>query len=118
MKHVKTPLHLLNLRLLLAAGVALAACGCFAAAEAPPRDIFATLQRLQEQLDQQTKRLDRLYNAIGPQLAELEERAAAAEKQEQEDKALALEPIREVADENLTSIGCVNTAASPTASCA
>ena len=84
----------------------------------PPRDTSATLQRLQAQLDQQTKRLDRLYNAIGPQLAELEERAAAAEKQEQEDKALALEPIREVADENLTSIGCVNTAASPTASCA
>jgi WD40 repeat protein len=77
----------------------------------PPRDTSATLQRLQEQLDQQTKRLDRLYKAIGPQLAELEERAAAAEKQEQEDKALALEPIREVADESLTSIGCVNPAA-------
>jgi WD domain, G-beta repeat len=77
----------------------------------PPQDTSATLQRLQEQLDQQTKRIDRLYKAIGPHLAELEERAAAVEKQQQEDKALALEPILEVAHESLTSIGCVNPAA-------
>jgi len=108
---MKTPLHILNLRRVLAAGIVLAACGDFAGAQAPPQDTSATPQRLQDQLDQQTKRIDRLYKAIGPQLAELEERAAAVEKQQQEDKAPALEPIREVADESLTSIGCVNPAA-------
>jgi len=69
------------------------------------------VQRLQGQLDEQTKRIDRLYRAIGPHLAELEERAAAVEKQEQEDKALALERIREIRDESLTAIGCGNPAA-------
>ena len=85
--------------------------GMAAAATNPPsQDTTAVLQRLQEQLEQQTKRIDRLYKAIGPHLAELEERAAEVEKQQQEDKALALETIREVKDESLTAIGCVNPA--------
>jgi WD40 repeat protein len=113
MKYMKTPLHLINLRHLMTAGVALAASTCFtvAAAEAPAQDNASTSQRLQDQLDQQTKRIDRLYRALGPHLEELEVRAAAVERQEQEDKALALERIREVKDESLTAIGCVNPAA-------
>jgi WD40 repeat protein len=79
-----------------------------AATNPPPQDTPAALGRLQEQLDQQTKRIDRLYKAIGPHLAELEERAAKVEKQQQEDKALALEQICDVKDESLTAIGCIN----------
>src|SRR5205085_380813 len=52
-----------------------------------PPQLSTILQGLQGQLDEQTKRIDRLYKAIGPQLAELEERAALLEKQQQEDKA-------------------------------
>lgn len=110
---MKTPLHSLNLHPLLAVVVVLAACVGFTVpgAEPPPQDATAVLQRLQDQLDQQTRRIDRLYNALGPHLAELEERAAEVEKQQREDKALALERIREVKDEDLTGIGCVNPAA-------
>jgi WD40 repeat protein len=113
MNHMRIPLNSSNRRPLLAACLTLAACTGIAAsaAEAPAPDSSSALLRLQEQLDQQTKRIDRLYQAIGPQLAELEERAAALEKQQREDKALALERIREVKDESLTAIGCVNPAA-------
>lgn len=106
-------LRILDLRLLLAACLTLAACTCIAtaAAESPAPDNSSALLRLQDLLDQQTKRIDRLYNALGPHLAELEERAAEVEKQLQEDKVLALERLREVKDENLTAIGCVNPAA-------
>lgn len=105
--------HILNLRPLLAASVLLAACTGFTivAVESPPQDSSSALLRLQEQLDQQTKRIDRLYRAIGSHLEELEERAAEVEKQQQEDKALGLERICEVKDESLTAIGCVNPAA-------
>ena len=98
---------------LVTAGVALAASTCFtvAAAEAPAQDNASTPQRLQDQLDQQTKRIDRLYRALGPHLEELEVRAAEVEKQQQEDKARAMERIREVKGESLTAIGCVNPAA-------
>jgi len=87
-----------------AAIVALAICNNFvvSAAESPAQDTSAALVRLQEQLDQQIKRIDRLYNAIGPQLAELEERAAEVEKQQQEDKALALGRVWETEDEEFT----------------
>ncbi|HOY59858.1 MAG TPA: hypothetical protein PK640_17210 [Verrucomicrobiota bacterium] len=110
---MKAQLAILNRRHWLATAILLAASTGFlvTAAEVPPQANAAALQRLQEQLDQQTKRIDRLYKAIGPHLAELEERAAEIEKQQAEDKALALEPIREVADEGLGSIGCVNPAA-------
>lgn len=107
---MKTTLRILDLRLLLAVCLTLAACTCIAtaAAESPATDNSSALLRLQDLLDQQTKRIDRLYNALGPHLAELEERAAEVEKQLQEDKALALERVREVKDERLKAIGCVN----------
>ena len=91
----------------LAVGIGVAA----AATNSPPQDDSAALVRLQEQLDAQAKRIDRLYRALGPHLEEMEERAAEVEKQLQEDKALALERIREVKDASLTAIGCVNPAA-------
>jgi hypothetical protein len=91
---------------LLFAGLSLA----FAAETAPP-DSSAALQKLQEQLDQQTKRIDRLYRAFGPQLEELEERAAELEKLREEDKALAMERICEVKDDSLAGIGSINPAA-------
>ncbi|MBN2505246.1 MAG: hypothetical protein JXQ71_00990 [Verrucomicrobia bacterium] len=96
-----------------AACLTLAACAAFAAAaaEAPSRDIPAAVKRLQDQLDEQTRRIDRLYRALGPRLEEMEERAAYIQKQRQEDKALALEQIAEVQDESLTAVGCVNPAA-------
>ena len=104
MKRMKTLLHILNLRNLPAACLTLAASICFAAAGAPPpQDSSATLQRLQEQLDQQTKRVDRLYRALGPQLAEMEERAAALNKQQEEDAALAMKPVFRTEDENFNS---------------
>ena len=97
----------------MSVGVVLAVCTSFivAAAESPPQETSVILLRLQDQLDQQTKRIDRLYRALGPQLEQMEESAAAFEKQRQEDKALALERIREVKDESLSAIGCVNPAA-------
>jgi hypothetical protein len=74
----------------------------------PPQEVSAALKQIQAQLDEQTKRIDRLYRAIGPHLADLEERAAALEKQAQEDKALALEIIRRVTDDGLSGIGANN----------
>ncbi|HQI34162.1 MAG TPA: hypothetical protein PLK87_15900 [Verrucomicrobiota bacterium] len=79
-----------------------------AATNAAPADLAAAVQRLQEQLDEQTKRIDRLYRAIGPQLAEMEDQAAAREKEEQEDKTLALDELARLDHEALTSLGCVN----------
>lgn len=57
---------------LLTTGVVVVVCICIAAAaaEGPPQDTPAALQRLQNQLDQQTKRIDRLYRALGPHLEE------------------------------------------------
>jgi hypothetical protein len=102
-----------NRRSFLPALLALLVCaGCaLGAAEATSQETSSALLRLQDLLDQQTKRIDRLYKALGPHLAEMEERAAAIEKQQAEDKVLALERIREVKDENLGAIGCVNPAA-------
>jgi WD40 repeat protein len=110
---MKTRLHPINRRYLVTVCLMLAAATCFtlAAAEAPPQDTSAALLRLQDLLEQQTKRIDRLYRAMGPHLEELEARAAEVEKQQQEDKALALERVREVQDESLAAIGCVNPAA-------
>jgi WD40 repeat protein len=101
---MKTLLRIPNLQPQLA-GVVLVACACFpvAAGEPPRPDNSSALRRLQDQLDQQTKRIDRLYNALGPQLAELEERAAAMTKQQEEDAALAMKPVFRAADENLNS---------------
>lgn len=102
MKRMKTPSHFLPL---VAAGIALAVCtsSILAAAEGTPPDNSSALLRLQDLLDQQTKRIDRLYNLIGPQLAELEERAAAMKKQQEEDTALAMKPVFRAEDENFNS---------------
>ena len=74
-------------------------------------DLSAAVQRLQGQLDEQTKRIDRLYNALGPHLAKLEERAAAVETQHQEDKALAMERVADIEGADLSPQGCMNPAA-------
>ena len=71
-------------------------------------NIPADLQRIQDQLEEQTRRIDRLYKALGPQLADFEERAAELEKQAREDKALALDTIRQVTDQALSGIGANN----------
>jgi WD40 repeat protein len=83
----------------LAIGIGMAA----AATNPPPQETSAALRRLQEQVDEQTKRVDRLYNAIGPQLAEWEERAAAMKKQQEEDVALAMKPVFRAEDDNFNS---------------
>lgn len=57
------------------------------------------IQLLHEQLNQQTRRIDRLYNALGPQLPEMEERAAALQKQIAEDAALAMKEVLRSKDE-------------------
>lgn len=108
---MKSPLPTLERWCLLSALAALLAGICCGAAETPPPDTATRIERLQAQLDEQTKRIDRLYQALGPHLAELEERAAEIEKQQAEDKALALERIREVEDESLSAVGCINPAA-------
>ncbi|MEI6077827.1 MAG: hypothetical protein WCS94_19755 [Verrucomicrobiota bacterium] len=69
------------------------------------------LLQLRDQLAEQTRRIDRLYRALGPHLEDMEAQAADVEKQQLEDKALALELICEVKDKTLTAVGCV----SPTA---
>ena len=73
-----------------------------AATNSPPKDVAVALLQMQEQLDQQTKRIDRLYSALGPQLAEMEERAAALKKQSAEDAALAMKEVLRTQAEELT----------------
>ena len=99
--------RLIQLGTALAVPMALAA----ATTNPPPQELSAALWRLQEQLNEQTRRLDRLYKAIGPHLAELEEQAAAVEKQQQEDKALAMERIADLETPDLSRQGCMNPAA-------
>lgn len=107
---MKWILRIFDCRCLLQLSFTLLVCASYAvsAAEAIPQDNSDTLKRLQEQLDEQAKRIDRLYRAIGPHLADLEERAAQNEKQEAEEKTLDLDPISAVTDEKLASIGCAN----------
>ena len=71
-------------------------------------NLSTEINQLREQLDVQTKRIDRLYRAIGPRLDDLEAEAAELEKQQQEDNTLALEPICEIKDESLSSVGAVS----------
>lgn len=75
----------------------------FAATNPPITDTAATVLRLQEQLDQQTKRIDRLYEALGPQLADLEERATELKKQTAEDAALKLDTVCKLVELGLTT---------------
>lgn len=59
--------------------------------------------QLREQLAEQTKRIDRLYEALAPHLADLEERAAESKKQTAEDAALKLETVCKLEDLGLTT---------------
>ena len=67
--------------------------------ETPPTG--ATLLRLQKLLDDQTKRIDRLYRALGPMMDDLE-------TEEAEDKRLALESVVNVRHKRIERVGCVN----------
>ena len=62
------------------------------------------IQQLRDRLDEQTRRIDRLYDALGPQLAEMEERAAALKKQGAEDAALAMKEVLRLKDDAFVSI--------------
>jgi WD40 repeat protein len=88
----------------LAAGLALR----LAAAE--PAETPAEVKRLREALEEQTRRVDRLYRALGPHLADLEARAEEFEQQQKEDTALGLEILRDAKDPTLGSVGCANPA--------
>ncbi|HEV2437182.1 MAG TPA: hypothetical protein VG077_14410 [Verrucomicrobiae bacterium] len=61
------------------------------------------IRQLREQLAEQTKRLDRLYDALGPELPEMEARAAELKKQHAEDAALALKEVFRSKDEAFNS---------------
>ena len=113
MKPTKTLLHTFNLQRLPLPCLALAACACFGsvAAQQPPQDVPAALQRMQDQLDHQNQRIERLYRALGPNLEELEARAAEFEKQQREDKTLAMERIADIEAPDLSRQGCMNPAA-------
>lgn len=71
-------------------------------------NVVVEIHQLREQLDLQTRRIDRLYRALGPHMEELEAEAAELEKQQQGDKSLSLEPVCEIKDESLSGIGCIN----------
>jgi WD40 repeat protein len=100
---MNTNRNFLNSCCLLTAGLALATCACRAEAEALRQETPATLQSLQDKLEQQTRRIDRLYRALGPQLEELEARADALRKQQEEDALLAMKPVFQIKDENFNS---------------
>lgn len=78
----------------------------------PPASVVEQLRRLQIQVEEQGRRLGRIYRILGPALEErekeLEEEAKRLEQQRCEDQALGLERIREVDDAKLSSLGCVN----------
>ena len=61
------------------------------------------IQQLRAQLAEQTRRIDRLYDALAPQLEELEHRAAEMKKQAEEDAALKLETVCVLKDQDLTT---------------
>ncbi len=61
------------------------------------------IRLLREQLAGQTKRIDRLYEALGPELPEMEARAAELKKQHAEDAALALKEVFRSKDEAFNS---------------
>lgn len=73
--------------------------------------IASELQKLQRQLDEQTRRIDRLYNALGPHLEQMEAEAARLAKQNEEDERLALERIADLSNQNLTRRGAGSPAA-------
>jgi WD40 repeat protein len=80
------------------------------ATNALPANVAEELRRFRVEIEEQGRRIERLYHALGPHLQEMEERAAEMRKQEEEDTVLRLDTIREVADDSLTSLGCANPA--------
>ena len=93
----------------LAMGLLLSGPGSTAhGADASPRDVDSSLHQLQDRLDEQTRRVDRLYRLLGPHLEEMEQEAARVEKRQREDERLALQSVRQVTDDTLTGIGCMN----------
>ncbi len=100
--------HILLLTLLAQGLIAVDRGQAATTTNASAGDLPGVIQDLQEKLEAQTRRIDRLYRALGPHLEDLEESAAEVEKQQQEDRVLAMERIREVKDESLTAVGCVN----------
>ena len=61
------------------------------------------IRRLREQLAEQTKRIDHLYDALGPELPEMEARAAELKKQRAEDAVLAMKEVFRSKDEAFNS---------------
>ena len=61
------------------------------------------IQQLRQELAEQTKRVDRLYELLGPQMTELEERAAALNQQSEEDAALKLQMVCVLTNLDLTT---------------
>ncbi len=86
-------IHPKNFPLAPAMGLTIAAfVGCASwGADTPQPGVSATPEKLQDQLDEQTKRIDRLYRALGPVLEELEQEAARVEKAQQEEKQRAFD---------------------------
>jgi WD40 repeat protein len=76
-----------------------------------PAPSLSEIQRLNERLDEQTRRIDRLYRAVGPMLEQLEQQAAELEKQQQDDARLAIPRVAEVTARELSIYGCMNPAA-------
>lgn len=85
--------------------IALSPAGCPAAEEKnkSSADTSPEVRQLRQQLTEQTKRIDRLYDALGPQLQEMEERAAELKKQQEEDTQLKLEMVCTLVGQGLTS---------------
>jgi WD40 repeat protein len=61
------------------------------------------IRQLREQLAEQTQRIDRLYDALGPELPRMEERAAELKKQQAEDAALVMHEVFRSKDEAFNS---------------
>ncbi len=61
------------------------------------------IRQLREQLAGQTRRIDRLYDALGPELAEMETRSAELKKERTEDALLAMCEVFRSRDEAFNS---------------
>jgi len=68
-----------------------------------PANVAVELRRLREELDVQTRRLDRLFQALSPHLQELEAQAAKLKEQEEQDAALKLETVCVLKGQDLTT---------------
>jgi WD40 repeat protein len=77
------------------------------AGEAPDK-VAEELRQLRIRVEEQGKQIERIYRAVEPHLAALEEQAERLRQQKEEDTALALERVANVSDEGLSSLGCAN----------